>query len=103
MFQNPNDNFTKCPHCDALLIWEEFSVHTSFRIKSIFIGDNRIWVSDRKEWLRWYGFPPKNKHPFKTPTDSTEPNFLFFRILYRQIIEIKEALLLSFCVFVCVI
>jgi hypothetical protein len=85
MFQNPNNNFMKCPHCNGLLINEEFSGHTCFRIKDVFMDDKRIWISDGKEWHRWYGFPPpKNKHPFKTPDDSTEPIFVLLTNLHIQ-------------------
>ncbi len=71
MFQNPN-NFTRCPHCNGLLISEEFSIHSCFRIRHIFMDDTRIWVSDGKEWYRWF-LPTESQQRNKTPDDSTEP------------------------------
>jgi hypothetical protein len=77
MFQNPN-NFTRCPRCKSLLINEEYSIHSCFRIRHILVDSSnpkRIWVSDGKEWYRWFQ-PTESQQRNKTPDDSTEPIFI---------------------------
>ena len=81
MFQKSNNNFVNCPKCKVLLIIEEFTNHSCFKVKNIFIDKKRIWISDGKEWYRWYGLPPNFKHPNGTPRDSTEPIIIIYKIL----------------------
>jgi hypothetical protein len=61
-------------------------------VKHIFIDDKTIWISDGKEWSRWYGFPPtESQQRNKTTDKSTEPKIvntycnivIFFLQLYN--------------------
>ncbi len=93
------DNITKCQHCQAYLIFEEIPNHKCYTINNSTIRydsiSNDLFLFDGKEWISWLpnwlkNFPPKNKHPFTTPKESTEPIFLISDTLLRQIMTNKE-------------
>ncbi len=86
-------NIIKCPKCNRSLINEEFLSHScQVVIKDIkykwFVKtetDNYgeviiIETIDGTLYRISPVLPPKNKHPFSTPRDETEPNFTLFII-----------------------
>ena len=69
-------NITKCKNCGYSLIDEELDSHICKKVIDYKIQGKIIWLFDGEIWYPRKILPPKNKHPFTTPEDSTEPNYL---------------------------
>jgi hypothetical protein len=65
-----------CNHCGLAVIAEELGNHNCKSVVDYKIEGDILWSSDGGNWYP-IKLTPKNKHPFKTPDDSTEPVFAF--------------------------
>lgn len=77
------NNIIKCNKCQAPLIYEESKEYEYFTKILVDIrydtGTGEYYIFDGNKWYRWFPnwmSPPKSKHPFSTPDDETEPNFM---------------------------
>ena len=70
-------NLFRCNMCGLTVIAEDTDYHKCRDVVDYRIEGNILWLSDGEKWYprKLFG-PPKNKHPFKTPDDSTEQQML---------------------------
>jgi hypothetical protein len=72
-----HDKFLRCNLCGLTLIAEESGCHHCKEVVDYRIEGDILWLSDGEKWYpRKLLTSPKNKHPFKTPDDSTEPTLI---------------------------
>ncbi len=65
-------NLFRCNHCGLAVIAEEMENHDCKSVIDYKIEGDILWSSDGQHWYP-IKLTPKNKHPSKTPDDSTEP------------------------------
>jgi hypothetical protein len=73
---NSHDKSYRCNLCGLTLIAEERGFHQCKEVVDYKIDGDILWLSDGEKWYPRKLLAPKNRHPFKTPDDSTEPFFL---------------------------